>query len=100
MCMHKGCCSPSKIGGILVIIGGINWGLVGLGMLMGKMDSWNVVHMLLASMPTLEGIIYVLVGIAAVMMIFGCKCGKCMDNCNSCGMGGKMDKMGGENKMM
>ncbi len=64
--MHKS--AASKIACVLVVIGGINWGLVGLGMLMGKMGGWNIVNMLLGSMPTLEGIVYVLVGISAVMM--------------------------------
>lgn len=100
--MCKGKCVPSMIGKVLVIIGGINWGLVGLGMLMGKsMSDWNVVHMIFGGMPTLEGIIYLLVGIAAIMMIFGCKCKKCMaagctcGNCATC----KADagKMGGNN---
>ncbi len=56
-----------KIARILVIVGGLNWGLVGLGMLM-KGD-WNVVKMLLGGMPMVEGIVYLLVGIATVMMI-------------------------------
>jgi len=46
-------------------------------MLLGAGDSWNVVRMVLGGMPMLEAIIYVLVGIAAVMKIFGCGCGKC-----------------------
>lgn len=75
---------------ILVIIGGINWGLVGLGMLLGSMSNWNVVNMILGSMPVLEAIVYVLVGVAAVMLIFDCKCGKCMNGvCTSCAEGGK-----------
>jgi len=61
---------------ILVIIGGINWGLVGLGMLMG--NNLNVVHMILSFSPTLEAIVYLLVGVAAVAKIFGCRCKKCM----------------------
>ncbi|KKQ87979.1 MAG: hypothetical protein UT09_C0006G0013 [Parcubacteria group bacterium GW2011_GWF2_38_8] len=64
---------------ILVIIGGVNWGLVGLGMLLDSMGNWNVVNMILGSIPTLEAVIYVLVGISAVMLIFGCKCGKCIN---------------------
>ena len=96
--MFKGCC---QMGGctvywitkILVIIGGINWGLVGLGMLLGNMDGWNVVNMILGSIPVLEAVVYVLVGISAVMMIFGCKCGKCM-SCVSCAL----DEKKGENK--
>ena len=62
---------------VLVIIGGINWGLVGLGMLLGSVSNWNVVNMILGSVPTVEGIVYVLVGIAAIMVIFGCKCSTC-----------------------
>ena len=76
--MNKSSCIPAMITKILVIIGGINWGLVGLGMLMGKMMDWNVVHMVLGTMPMIEGIVYLLVGISAVMMIFGgCKCKTC-----------------------
>jgi len=69
---------------ILLVVGGLNWGLVGLGMLLGKMESWNVVNMVLGSMPTLEGIIYLLVGVAAIMKLIGCRCKKCMAACASC----------------
>jgi uncharacterized membrane protein YuzA (DUF378 family) len=62
----------------LLVVGGLNWGIMGLGMLMGKLDAWNVVRMLLGSWPMVEGIVYVLVGVAAIMKIFGCKCKKCM----------------------
>ncbi len=88
----------SMIAKILVIIGGINWGLVGLGMLLGSMSNWNVVNMILGSVPVVEGIVYLLVGISAVMMIFGCKCKKCKDGvCESCAKDGNMGagKMGG-----
>jgi len=63
---------------ILVIIGGVNWGLVGLGMLLGKTD-WNVVHLILGSVSIVEGIVYLLVGISAITLIFGCKCSKCTE---------------------
>lgn len=76
---------------VLVIIGGINWGLVGLGMLFGH--DWNVVHMILSWAPsTFEALVYLLVGIAAVMKIFGCRCKRCMAahaNC-TCGVDNKM----------
>jgi uncharacterized membrane protein YuzA (DUF378 family) len=93
-CNANGCkghkCTSAKIGKLLVVIGGINWGLVGLGMLLGNVGGWNVVHMIFGSMPTLEAIVYVLVGIAAIMKIFGCKCKKCMGG--TCAVdGGKMD---------
>lgn len=63
---------------ILLIVGGINWGLVGLGMLMGGAN-WNIVNMLLGGAPMVEGIVYLLVGIAALVKLFyGRKCcGQC-----------------------
>jgi len=75
----KGGCVMGMIAKILVIIGGVNWGLVGIGMLLGS--DWNVVKMILGSISTLEAIVYILVGASAVMMIFGCKCGKCKGTC-------------------
>lgn len=57
----------NQISKILVIIGGLNWGLVGLGNLMGS--DWNVVNMILGSIPTLEAIVYVLVGLSAIKML-------------------------------
>ena len=83
----------SMIAKILVIIGGINWGLIGLGMLLGSVGGWNVVNMLLGSIPVLEGVVYVLVGISAIMLIFGCKCGKCVVEGAEASM--NADKMGG-----
>lgn len=78
---------------VLVIIGGINWGLIGLGMLLGSMSNWNVVNMLFGSVPTVEAILYVLVGVAAIMKIFGCRCSKCVNGvCEACGKeAGKME---------
>ena len=53
---------------VLLIIGGLNWGLVGLGSFAGA--DWNVVHLIFGSMPQLEWIIYILVGISAIICIF------------------------------
>ena len=47
---------------ILVIIGGLVWGLVGL-------FNFNVVNAVLGSIPLLERLVYVLVGLAAVLLI-------------------------------
>lgn len=58
----------SQFARVLVVIGGVNWGLIGLGMLLGGGD-WNVVNMILGSVPMLEAVVYVLVGLAAVWMI-------------------------------
>ena len=75
----------AMIAKILVIVGGVNWGLVGLGMLLGTVGGWNVVNMILGSVPVLEAVVYLLVGISAVVMIFGCKCAKCKDGaCATC----------------
>jgi len=43
-----------------------------------------VVNLLLGSWPVVEGIVYVLVGIAAIVKIFGCRCKKCMAACGTC----------------
>jgi uncharacterized membrane protein YuzA (DUF378 family) len=84
MCKGKKC-SSMKIAKWLLVIGGINWGIIGLGMLLGNsLDSWNLIHLIFGSMAGIEGIIYVLVGIAAIMKIFGCKCKKCKDG--TCGV--------------
>ena len=58
----------AQIARLLVVIGGVNWGLVGLGMLMGS--DWNVVHMILGSVSMLEAIVYILVGLSAIVMIW------------------------------
>ena len=94
MCNGKcGGCIVSKTAKVLLVIGGLNWGLVGIGMLMnsGDMNALNVIHMILQSWPMVEGIVYVLVGVSAVVKIFGCRCKKCMAACASCNAG-DMDK--------
>jgi hypothetical protein len=53
---------------ILVIIGGLNWGLVGLGVWFG--GNWNVIDNLLGAGSTLSSIIYVLVGLSALVLVF------------------------------
>jgi hypothetical protein len=62
---------------VLVIIGGLNWGLVGVGMILGKGSDWNLVNMVFGSMPTIEAVVYILVGVSAVLMMFHCKCKMC-----------------------
>ena len=65
---------------LLTIIGGLNWGLVGLGGLMSS--DWNLVHMIVGSMPTLEAVVYLLVGLSAVWMLLGHK-----KDCRMCSTG-------------
>ena len=61
---------------VLVIIGGLNWLLVGLGGWFG--GNWNVVNLILGSVMWLEALIYVLVGLSAVYLVVThkqtCKC--------------------------
>lgn len=79
MCKTQTCCKKvcpmSMIAKLLVIVGGINWGLVGLGMFLGK--EWNLVSMIFGTMPKIEALVYVLVGVSALILIFSCKCKKC-----------------------
>lgn len=49
----------------LVIIGGLNWGLVGIGGFAGT--NLNLVNLLLGSMPQVEWVVYILVGLAALV---------------------------------
>jgi uncharacterized membrane protein YuzA (DUF378 family) len=93
MCNGKwGGCVVHKTGKVLLFIGGLNWGLVGVGMLMGS--NWNVVNLLLGAWPTVEAVVYVLVGVAAVMKIFGCHCKKCVEmHATCCATGSTENKM-------
>ncbi len=49
-----------KIALILVIVGGLNWGLVGIN------PSYDLVMLLLGFMPLLAQLVYLLVGVSAV----------------------------------
>lgn len=66
----------AKVACLLVVIGALNWGLVGLGWLAGNAD-WNVVHMLLGQWMQVEAIVYVLVGLAGVYKLVACGKGQC-----------------------
>jgi len=81
----KGGCTSALVAKSLVVIGGVNWGLVGLGMFLGS-SNLNVVNLILGDLPVVEAVVYVLVGIAALVLAFGCKCGKCKNGvCAPCG---------------
>ncbi len=53
---------------LLVVVGALNWGLVGLGGFMGA--NWNVVNMVLGSMPQVEWVVYILVGAAGLWLFY------------------------------
>ena len=57
----------NPIAWVLVIVGGLNWGLMGLGDFMGA--DWNVVSMLLGSWAEVESGVYLLVGLSTVWLL-------------------------------
>jgi hypothetical protein len=59
------------IASILVIIGALNWGLVGIGGFIGQ--DLNVVNMLLGAWPMVEWVVYVLVGLSGVVQLVNMK---------------------------
>lgn len=96
MCMTKGkMCPAHKVCAILVLVGALNWGLVGA-------FGWNLVNALLGNWPMVERVVYILVGLSALMMLMKGKCKKCHCCCDgdkSCGMEGKGCCDNGEHKM-
>lgn len=54
-----------KIAWVLVIVGALNWGLVGIN------TEWNVVSMLVGAWPIVLKIVYLLVGLSALVLLFG-----------------------------
>tara|TARA_B100001996_G_scaffold381378_1_gene370680 strand:+ start:1228 stop:1437 length:210 start_codon:yes stop_codon:yes gene_type:complete len=51
---------------VLLVIGGLNWGLVGL-------VNFNLVDFLFSTMPVVKTTVYALVGLSAVYQIIGLK---------------------------
>ncbi len=50
----------------LITIGAVNWGLVGIGYFTSM--NLNVVNLLLGSVPVVEALVYVLVGLSALFV--------------------------------
>lgn len=69
-----------KIAYTLVIVGGLNWGLVGF-------FDFDLVATLLSDMSTYSRLVYGLVGLSALFMIFMHKssCCGCGCDCKTCG---------------
>lgn len=59
---------------LLLVVGGLNWLLVGLG-------GWDVVAMLFGAGSTVTRVVYVLVGLSALVELFGHK-----KDCKTCGV--------------
>lgn len=65
-----------KVAYVLVMIGSLNWGLVGL-------FNFNLVMALFGGVPTIERLVYLLVGISALLiLVTKCKCNTC--DCSTC----------------
>ena len=60
-----GCCVVCKIIGLLVIIGALNWGLVGIFQM-------NLVSKLLGDMTMPSRVVYGLVGVAGLLKLISC----------------------------
>lgn len=57
---------------ILVIIGAVNWGLVGLGQISGRgAEAYNVVNLILGPLgPQFEAVVYLLVGLSGLYQVY------------------------------
>ena len=53
---------------VLVVVGGLNWGLVAIGNWAGI--NLDLVNLILGSIPLLQNIVYLLVGLSAAYMIY------------------------------
>jgi len=65
-------CGVHKVAWVLVIIGGLNWGLNGI-------FQWDLVMALLGSWPMLVRVVYTLVGASAALMLLAPSCKPCKD---------------------
>jgi len=57
------------IASILVVIGALNWGLVGLASFGGVNYSWDLVNLILGGVPALAAIVYLLVGLSGLWLL-------------------------------
>lgn len=83
---NKKNCFTAKLTNVLVLVGSLNWGLVGIGMLLNAGINFNLVNIIFGFSPVLEAIVYLVVGISALVLIFGCKCKTCKEGscCKDC----------------
>ena len=63
--MQGKCCVVCKLFGLLVIVGAINWGLVGA-------FHFDLVVRLLGSVPHAVRIVYIVIGVAGLMKVASC----------------------------
>lgn len=82
-------CSVCTVAAVLVLVGALNWGLVGA-------FNFNLVNAILGAWPMAERIIYIVVGLAALLMIVSMmgKCKKCEGACGGACKGGSCSGSG------
>ena len=68
--MSMSLCGLHKVSIVLLVIGGLNWGLVGL-------FNFDLVEAILGGVPLLMRLVYVLVGLSALALLACKKCKKC-----------------------
>lgn len=68
--MCGSCCTGHKVAWALVLVGALNWGLIGA-------LNFNLVNAIFGSWSMVERVVYIVVGLAAIMMLFKGKCKMC-----------------------
>ncbi len=85
MCHSGAKCAPMHaVALVLVVVGALNWGLVGA-------FDFNLVTFLVGKWPMVEKVVYILVGVGAVLTAMKPMC-SCQKDCcegGSCGTGKK-----------
>jgi len=54
----------------LIVVGAINWGLVGIAHFVDAAANWNLVNILLGGIPELEFAVYAVVGLAGLYTVY------------------------------
>lgn len=68
--MLKKACGLHKATLVLLLIGGINWGLIGA-------FDYNLINELVGQWAVVEQIVYIAVGVGALLMLLGPLCKSC-----------------------
>ena len=55
---------------ILVVIGALNWGLVGLGSFSAVTYDWDLINLIFGTWPMVAAIVYLLVGLSGIWVLF------------------------------
>jgi len=58
------------IAGVLMLVGALNWGLVGLNSFSVVSYDWDLVNLLLGGMPWLAAIVYLLVALSGIWIFY------------------------------